>query len=259
MLIREMIRVSFFASIATGSIALSLNGCSTEIDGQADKQPAASGQNAAETGKQLNFSAIGEYIVPGTAILARSKGFTACEANYYALVCTHPNPPPFFGVPVMMAQVQMDRGNHLDPEGEIKNPEIVGIKSASLDDLSYSSIDLSFSPQKYDEACVERLAQKTWERPAECAMPGTVESAVHAMAAQGWILVYDRRGNRTWMHPEVAAEITSSGIGPDDMLKLSKATPDEVRSTLEQHNAEQTKRDEENAAAQALVDQMKAN
>lgn len=240
------------------AITMTLAGCSVESDGQTDKKSTASIGATAETSRQLTFAAVGEYIVPGAAHLARSKGFTKCEDTHYALVCTHPKPPHFFGVPVLVAQVQMDRGNHLAIEPEPENSGAGNIKGATLDDLSYASIDLTFSPQQFDDACIERVAKESWERPAECAMPGTVEAAVHAMRAEGWVLVHDRKGNRTWMHPETAAEISSSGIGPDDMLKLSKANLQEVRSTLEEHTAELVKIEKESAAAQALVDQMKA-
>lgn len=240
------------------TIALTLGGCSVESDGRAGKKSTASTEATVQTSKKLTFAAVGEYIVPGIAHLARSKGFTQCEDTYYALVCTHPKPPHFFGVPVMVAQVQMDRGNHLDIEGKTENPIPSNIKGAKLDDLSYASIDLTFSPQQFDDACIERLAKESWERPAECAMPGTVEAAVHAMTAAGWILVYDRKGSRTWMHPETPAKISSSGIGPDDMLTISKANLQEVRSTVTERSAELEKMEKESAAAQALVDQMKA-
>lgn len=231
-------------------------GCSTD-------QP-SSGSTPAETegspnSQQLVFTAIGDYIVPGTAHLARLKGFTECKDTYYTLTCQHTKPPSFFGAMVVSAQIDLTRGNHAGTESDAISAESKDIKGATLDELSYDSISLTFKPTEFDEACLKRSTKESWERPNECAKANTIGAALHAMKNEGWILVSERKGNRTWMHPGTAATISSSNFGPDNMLRLSKADLEEVQSTLADHAARELETAKQKAASQSLVDQMKTN
>lgn len=216
--------------------------------------PPTSVEAAQPPGKQLSFYEVSGYVVPGMPSLAKQMGYTKCEHSYYALTCQHPSPPDFFGVPVQSATVSMDRGNHVGLQ-EQTPAQTDNIQGASLDELSYKSILLEFKPQTYDQACIDRL--KTTSYSMECADPGTVDAVVRAMERDGWVLVSDWKGNRTWLHHEVNASIADMRWSPDNALTLSKEDPADVRDRLAEHARRNAKRAKEEANAKRLVDEMK--
>lgn len=246
------------------ALTFAVSGCSPGKESAAQPAPTAKQQQAEppsseSPGRTLTFHDVSGYTLPGFGALAKIRGFNDCTYEDRWLDCSNTKPEPFYGEPVQKASVSLMALDFVGLNGEpIPADQPIEsyppIKGADVDALGYRAIHLEFKSSNYVDGCTETLPNLTG-----CAPPGTINAAINAMEANGWVLVSSWKGNRTWMHPEHAVSIEALRYGSGRSLTLVQATPERVAGRLAAKARADAEKAKADAEAQRMVDAMKVD